>query len=80
LKIHYSDIDKNNQFTKHDEIINTEDEPDHQELCDLEQEFFYNSIVNDDNLTAHQQDAVNSLKIVLAADQSVRTGRVIELE
>ena len=79
LKVHYSAMDENHQFQKPDEIINTEDEPDHQGLCDLEQEYFYNSIVNDADLTDHQEDAVNSLRIVLAADESYRTGKIIEL-
>ncbi len=80
LKIHYSDLNDNNELNKADEIINTEDEPDHQGLCDLEQEFFFNSIVNNADLSAHQEDAVNSLRIVLAADQSFRTGKVVDLE
>jgi len=80
LKIHYSNLNDNNELTKTDEIINTEDEPDHQGLCNLEQEFFYNSIVNDVDLTDHQEDAVNSLRIVLAADESFRTGKVVDLE
>jgi len=80
LKIHYSEFNNNQEFKKTDEIINTQDEPDHQGLCDLEQEFFYNSIINDADLTDHQEDAVNSLRIVLAADESFRTGKVVELE
>jgi len=79
LKIHYSEKDENDEFTKPDEIINTEDEPDHQELCDLEQEFFLNCIKEDIDLTDHLADAVNSLKIVLAADESFRTGKTVEL-
>ncbi len=47
------------------EIVNTEDEPDHQGLCDLEQEFFLNSIKSDVDLSDHLDDAVNSLKIVV---------------
>jgi predicted dehydrogenase len=80
LKLHFSEMDENHNFIKPDEIISTEDEPDHQGLCDLEQEFFLNSIVNDADLTAHQEDAINSLKIVLAADESFRTGKIIELQ
>jgi predicted dehydrogenase len=80
LKIHYSDLNDKNELTKADEIISTEDEPDHQGLCDLEQEFFYNSIINDVDLTDHQEDAVNSLRIVLAADESFRTGKVVDLK
>lgn len=79
LKVHHAEINDNNELIHSDEIINTEDEPDHQQLCDLEQEFFYDAIVNDKDLWAHQEDAVNSLRIVLAADQSVRTGNIITL-
>ena len=79
LKIHYSELNANDKYTKPDEIVNTEDEPDHQGLCDLEQEFFLNSIKNDIDLTDHLDDAVNSLKIVLACDEAVRTGKTIEL-
>ena len=79
LKIHYSEKDENDEFTRPDEILNMEDEPDHQELCDLEQEYFLNAINEDIDLTDHLEDAVNSLKIVLAADESFRTGKTIEL-
>ena len=79
LKVHYSEKDVNDEFTRPDEIINTEDEPDHQRLCDLEQQFFLNSISEDIDLTDHLYDAVNSLKIVLAADESFRTGKTVNL-
>lgn len=80
LKLHFSEMDENHNFIKTDEIISTEDEPDHQGLCDLEQEFFYKAIIHDEDLSAHQEDAVNSLRIVLAADESFRTGKVVELD
>lgn len=79
LKIHYSDRDEHDEFTRPDEIINTADEPDHQGLCDLEQEFFLDSINEDADLTDHLDDAVNSLKIVLAADESFRSGKTVSL-
>ncbi len=79
LQIHYSEKDENDEFTRPDEILNMEDEPDHQELCDLEQEYFLNAINEDIDLTDHLEDAVNSLKIVLAADESFRTGKTVEL-
>ena len=31
------------------------------------------------DLSQHHRDAVNSLKIVLAADRSIRTGQTVEL-
>ena len=79
LKVHYAEKDANDEFTRPDEIINMEDEPDHQELCDLEQEFFLHAISENSDLTDHLEDAVNSLKIVLAADESFRTGKTVEL-
>lgn len=79
LKIHHAVRDENDRFSKPDEIINTEDEPDHQGLCDLEQEFFLKAIQEDLDLTDHQEDAINSLRIVLAADKSFKTGKTVEL-
>ena len=79
LKIHFSERDDNDEFMKPDEIINTADEPDHQGLCDLEQEFFYNTIENDVDLTDHLDDALNSLKIVLACDEAVRSEKTVSL-
>jgi predicted dehydrogenase len=79
LKIHYAERNEKDEFTRPDEIINTEDEPDHQGLCDLEQAFFLKSIVEDADLSDHLEDAVNSLKIVLACDEAVRSGKTVEL-
>lgn len=79
IRLHSSALDANNEFTKPDEFISTEDEPDHQGLCDREQAYLLRAIREDLDLTAHMQDAVNSLRIVLAADQSVKTGQVVAL-
>jgi predicted dehydrogenase len=62
-----------------DEVFSTEDEPDHQALCDLEQAYFLKCITEDIDLTAHLEDAINSLAIVLAADKSVREGVIVNL-
>jgi predicted dehydrogenase len=79
LKIHYAEIDAQNHFTRKDEWINMADEPDHQELCDREQAFFLKAIREDLDLSEWMDDAVNSLRIVLAADESIRTRRAVEL-
>jgi predicted dehydrogenase len=79
LRIHHSAIDGRNEFVRPDEFINTEDEPDHQTLCDREQAYLLRAIQEDLDLSAHMQDAVNSLRIVLAADESARTGQVVTL-
>lgn len=79
LKVHYADIDGDNNFTRPDEWIDMADEPDHQQLCDREQEFFARAIREDVDLSDQMQAAVDSLRIVLAADQSIREKRAIDL-
>jgi hypothetical protein len=65
--------------TRADEWIDLTDEPDHQELCNREQSFFLKAITEGLDLTDHIDDAVNSLRIAFACDDSVRTGKVIDL-
>ena len=55
------------------------DEPGHQELCDREQAFVARAILEKLDLTRHMQDAVQSLIICLAADESVRSGLAVKL-
>jgi predicted dehydrogenase len=62
-----------------DEWLDTGSEPDHDGLCRLEQELFLRAIRGEEDLEEHQRSAVESLRIVLAADESVRTGRTIDL-
>ena len=79
IRLHHAELTAAGEFARPDEYINTEDEPDHQGLCDREQAFFLRAIRDNVDLSAHMQDAVNSLRIVLAADESVRTGQVVTL-
>jgi len=79
LKVHHSSRDEHGNFDQSDEFIDTSDEPSHDELCALEQEFLLRAIQEDLDLTDHMQDAVSSLKIVLAADQAAREKRTIHL-
>ncbi len=76
---HYSALDAKGGFLKKDEIISTEEEPDHDGLCLLEQQYFLRAIREDLDLSDHLQDAVNSLRIVLAADRSFKSGKTVEL-
>lgn len=55
-------------------------EPGHQELCDAEQAYMLKAIAEDIDLTRHMTDAVQSLAICLAADESIRTGQPVSLE
>jgi predicted dehydrogenase len=79
LRVHHADLDKNEKFAKEDTWINLEDEPDHQELCNREQRYFLKAIRENTDLSAHAEDAVNSLRIAFACDESVKTGRVVIL-
>ena len=62
-----------------DQVITLPDEPGHQDLCDAEQAYMIRAILDDIDLTRHMSDAVQSLAICLAADQSIRTGQPITL-
>jgi predicted dehydrogenase len=77
--LHSSDTDAQGNPAKKDQIIHIEDEPDHNELCKREQEYLYRAIVEDIDLTAHVEDAVNSLKICFAAVESYETGKAVHL-
>ncbi len=62
-----------------DQDLSMADEPDHQGLCDREAAFVARAIGEDLDLTRHLQDAVASLRVCLAADESVRTGLPVKL-
>ena len=79
LRLHHSALDSEGKFVKADEWIGTDDEPDHDGLCKREQEYFLKAISEDIDLTDHMNDAINSMRIVLAADESFRTGKTVEL-
>ncbi|MBV9137745.1 MAG: oxidoreductase, partial [Hyphomicrobiales bacterium] len=55
------------------------DEPDHDALCEREQRFLLRAIEEDIELGASMEDAVKSLRIVLAAEESIRSGQVVTL-
>jgi hypothetical protein len=77
LRCHFASLDGNNQFLKEDKWIDLKDEPDHQELCTREQRYFFKAIREDIDLSGHLEDAVNSLRIAFACDESVRSGKII---
>jgi len=79
LRIHKSDTDVEGNFTAEDQLIETADEPGHQELCQREQDYLLKAINEDINLGDHMSDAVQSLCICLAADQSIRSGLPVDL-
>jgi len=79
LRLHHALLTPKGNFAMPDEIIRMDDEPGHQELCNREQELFLDAIRHDRDMSGHVEDAINSLRIVLAADESVRTGQVVAL-
>jgi predicted dehydrogenase len=79
LRIHHAQLTADDQFAQPDTWIDMQDEPDHQELCNREQRYFLQAITDDLDLTDHLADAVNSLRIAFACDESVRTGEVVRL-
>jgi predicted dehydrogenase len=79
LLLHHAALGADGAFERPDELVDLADEPDHQELCAREQRYFHRAIAEDLDLADHMGDAVNSLRIVLAADESVRTGKTVEL-
>ena len=79
LLLHPAELDESGRFAQADRVFDLSDEPGHDELCEREQRFLLRVIQEDLDLSAHLADAVASLRIVLAADKSVRTGKVVSL-
>lgn len=79
LLVHHSELGADGQFAKADEVINLADEPTHDDLCRAEQQLLLDAIQSDVDLTDHWRDAVNSLRIVIAADEAARMGKTVEL-
>jgi predicted dehydrogenase len=79
IRLHHSELDATGHFVKSDDLIRLDDEPDHDALCHREQEFFLKSILEDIDLSDHMDDAIQSMRIVAAADESFRTGRTVDL-
>jgi predicted dehydrogenase len=79
IRVHSAETGPDGRFIRPDEDLSMSGEPDHQKLCDLEQAYVLKAIREDIDLTRHMDDAVQSLRICLGADESVRTGKPIRL-
>ena len=79
LRVHHSARGADGTFARSDDIVEVNSEPNHDELCRLEQENFLRAIRQNADLNDHWQSAIDSLRIVLAADQSFREGRTVKL-
>jgi hypothetical protein len=56
-----------------------ESEPDHDALFHREQEYFFKAINEDLDVSELLEAACSASRIVLAADESFRTGKTIEM-
>lgn len=79
IRLHRAARGADGRFAQADELLSMSGEPDHQELCAREQDFVLKAIREDMDLTRHMEDAVQSLRVCLAADESVRTGNAVAL-
>ena len=79
IKLHRAALDAHGEFAQPDEWLSMAGEPGHQGLCDREQAFVLKAITENIDLARHMDDAVQSLRICLAADESVRTGAPVKL-
>ena len=79
LQVHHAALDAAGAFVHPDRRLATSGEPDHDALCALEQAFFATAIQEDKDLSGHLAAALDSLQIVLAAEESARTGEVVHL-
>jgi predicted dehydrogenase len=79
LQVHSADRDQTGRLAHPDQILDTPEEPDHDELCYLEQKYFLKAIREDLDLSDHLNQVVHTLRIVLASDESVKTGKAVEL-
>jgi predicted dehydrogenase len=79
LRVHHAALQADGTFARTDEIIRVDDEPGHDELCRREQQMFLAAIRGQVDLESHWTAAIDSLRIVLAADQSFRDGQTVTL-
>lgn len=79
IRLHTAETGPDGKFIQPDQDMRMTGEPGHQALCDLEQAFMLRAIREDLDLDRHMADAVASLRICLAADESVRTGQPVRL-
>ena len=79
IRVHHAGTGADGRFAKPDDWLSMKDEPNHQGLCDREQAFVLKAIRENLDLTRHMDDAVRSLAVCLAADESVRTGKAVRL-
>jgi predicted dehydrogenase len=79
IRVHHAELTPAGAFARPDDLLTQSNEPDHDELCRFEQEFFVRAIREQLDLTSHLEDSLTSMAIVLAADEAMRTGKPVDL-
>jgi len=80
IRVHLASLGADGAFSEPDTLLDMSDEPNHEALCAREQAWLHDAIVNDLDLSRHWRDAVQSLRICLAADESIRSGQTVSLD
>jgi len=80
IRVHRASLGADGAFSEPDTLLDMSDEPNHDALCAREQAWLHDAIVNDVDLSRHWRDAVQSLRICLAADESIRSGQTVSLD
>jgi predicted dehydrogenase len=79
IRVHRAALGPDGKFSEPDELLPMDGEPGHDALCAREQDYFHRAITENIDLNRHMDDAVASLRICIAADESVRTGKPVRL-
>jgi len=79
LRVHHAALGPDGGFAGSDTVLAMEAVPGHDALCAREQAFVHRAITEDLDVGRAMDDAVASLRICLAADESVRSGRPVRL-
>jgi predicted dehydrogenase len=79
LRLHHAAIGPANELIEGDEDIEIEDVLTHDQICDRKQQALLDAIRENRDMSEHMRRAVDSMRIVLAADESIREGRLVEL-
>ena len=79
IRLHHAALNPDNSLARPDELFRMDEEPGHDELCKREQMFLLRAIREDLDLRDHLRDAVTSLRVVLAAEESIRNRQVVTL-
>ena len=79
VRLHHAALGPDNVLIHGDEDIEISEQLNHAQLSERKQTYLLNAIREDRDMSEHMRRAVDSMRIVLAADESIRTGRQVEL-